>query len=60
MPGVLTRQQLDEQIDLDHWLLFVRGIIVHMEVFILSLFHLNLRLIDLFTIRIWSLGKNQT
>lgn len=39
MPGVLTRQQLEEQIDLDHWLLLVRGVIVHMEVFMLTFFH---------------------
>lgn len=33
MPGVLTRQQLEDEVDLDHWLLLIRGIIVHMEVF---------------------------
>ena len=31
MPGILTRQELDDQIDLDNWLLLVRGIIVHMN-----------------------------
>ncbi|KAK2758282.1 Arginyl-tRNA--protein transferase 1 [Arachnomyces sp. PD_36] len=31
MPGVLTRQQLQSQVDLDSWRLLIRGMIVSME-----------------------------
>ena|SRR5438034_4406860 len=32
MPGVLTRQELEEQVDLDHWLLVAHGVLVEMIV----------------------------
>jgi len=30
MPGVLTRQELEDQVDLDHWLLVAHGVLVEM------------------------------
>lgn len=32
MPGVLTRQELEEQVDLDRWLLVAHGVLVEMMV----------------------------
>lgn len=35
MPGILTRQELQSQVDLDCWKLLIRGMIVHMAVIII-------------------------
>ena len=38
MPGVLTLEQIETLVDLDHWLLLVHGTFVHMNVHDISLF----------------------
>ncbi len=43
MPGVLTKEEVETQIDLDHWLLYDRDLFVEMEVrhFLFDEFHLT-------------------